>query len=49
MVPGEVLAECRQKAVSERLSIRARWIAAAVVIFVWLLVIYLIVKAIWID
>jgi uncharacterized membrane protein YkvA (DUF1232 family) len=47
MVPREVLAECRQKAVSERLSTKARWIAAAVIIFIWLLVIYLIIKAIW--
>jgi uncharacterized membrane protein YkvA (DUF1232 family) len=47
MVPREVLAECRRKAVLERFSTRARWIAAAGIVFIWLLVIYLIIKAIW--
>jgi uncharacterized membrane protein YkvA (DUF1232 family) len=47
MVPGGVLEECRRRAVTEKLSTRARWIAAGVIIFIWLLVIYLIIEAIW--
>jgi uncharacterized membrane protein YkvA (DUF1232 family) len=47
MVPGDILAECRQKAITERLSTKTRWIAAAVIMFIWLLVVYLVIKAIW--
>jgi uncharacterized membrane protein YkvA (DUF1232 family) len=49
MVPGEVLAECRRRAISEKLDTRSKWIAAAVIIFIWLLVLYLVFKAIWLD
>jgi uncharacterized membrane protein YkvA (DUF1232 family) len=49
MVPGEVFAECRRQAVSEKLSTRARWVAVAVVILVWLLVLYLVINAVWLD
>ncbi len=49
MVPGEVLAECRRRAISEKLDTRSKWIAAAVIIFIWLLVLFLVIKAIWLD
>ena len=47
IVPGDILTECRKRAVTEKLSTKARIIAAAVVILTWLLVLYLIIKAIW--
>jgi len=47
MVPEKVIAECRQKAASEKIDSRAKWAAATIILLVWLLVIYLIVKAIW--
>jgi uncharacterized membrane protein YkvA (DUF1232 family) len=47
MVPGTVINECRQKAASEKIDSRVKWAAAAIILLVWLLVIYLIIKAIW--
>jgi len=47
MIPGEVLEEYRQKAKTETISSKSRWVAAAVIILIWLLVIYLIIKIIW--
>jgi uncharacterized membrane protein YkvA (DUF1232 family) len=47
MVPRDLLEECRRRATTEKLDSRAKWIAAAVIIFFWLLVIYLIIKAVW--
>ena len=48
MIPREVLEECRQKAKSEPIAGKSRWIAAAVIILVWMLVLYLIVRLIWV-
>ncbi|MBI4284068.1 MAG: DUF1232 domain-containing protein [Chloroflexi bacterium] len=47
MIPREVLAECRAKAQSEPISSQAKWVAASVIIAVWLLVIYLLIRLIW--
>lgn len=47
MIPKEVLEDCRARARSQPLNKRQNWIAAIVVILVWLLAIYLIVKLIW--
>lgn len=47
MVPAEVLEECRQKAKKQTVSTKSRWMAAAVIICIWLLVLYLIVRIIW--
>jgi len=44
MIPGEVLEEYRQKARSESISSKSRWVAAAFIILVWLLVIFLIIR-----
>jgi uncharacterized membrane protein YkvA (DUF1232 family) len=49
MVPRDVLADCRKKAVEEKLGTKAKVIAATVVVLTWLLVVYLIVKAVWLD
>ncbi|MFC1987026.1 YkvA family protein [Chloroflexota bacterium] len=47
MIPREVLGECREKAVSERVSGKTKWVAAFVIISVWLLVIFLLFRLIW--
>jgi uncharacterized membrane protein YkvA (DUF1232 family) len=47
MIPEEILEEHRQQVKTEPISSRAKWAAAAIVILIWLLVTYLIVKAIW--
>ncbi len=47
MIPWEVLAECREKARSEPISSKAKWIVAAVIISLWLLAIYLLVRFTW--
>ncbi len=47
MIPREVLEECREKAKSEPISGKAKWVVAFVIISVWLLVIYLLFRLIW--
>jgi uncharacterized membrane protein YkvA (DUF1232 family) len=47
MIPREVLEECREKAKSEPVSGKAKWVAASIIIAVWLLVIYLLFRLIW--
>src|SRR4030042_1489497 len=42
MIPGAVLAECRQKAASEMTEGKIKWAGAAIIICIWLLVLYLI-------
>ncbi|MBN1177030.1 MAG: DUF1232 domain-containing protein [Dehalococcoidales bacterium] len=47
MIPVEVLDECRQKAKTETIASKSRWVIAAVIVGIWLLVLYLIIKIIW--
>lgn len=47
MIPGEVLEECRAKARIEPLGGKSRWIGASIVIALWLLALYLVIKLIW--
>jgi uncharacterized membrane protein YkvA (DUF1232 family) len=47
MIPDEILEEHRRKARTGTIDSRTKWIAAAVVILIWLLIVYLIIKAIW--
>jgi len=44
MIPKEVLEECREKAKSEPISGRSKWIVAFIIVLIWLLVSYLILK-----
>jgi len=44
MIPKEVLEECREKAKSEPISDRSKWIVAFIIVLIWLLVAYLILK-----
>lgn len=47
MIPKEVLEECREKARSEPITGKAKWIATLVIISIWLLVLYLLIRLIW--
>lgn len=47
MIPKEVLDECREKARSEPITSKAKWIATLVIISIWLLVLYLLIRVIW--
>lgn len=48
MIPKEILEECREKARSQSVGKkRSKWIAGAVIILIWLLVIYIILKLLW--
>jgi len=44
MIPKEVLEECREKAKSEHISGRSKWIVAFIIVLIWLLIAYLILK-----
>ena len=47
MIPKEVLEECRERARSEPIAGKAKWIATLVIISVWLLVLYFLIRLIW--
>ena len=47
MIPRDVMEECRGKARSEPIAGKAKWIATLVIISVWLLVLYFLVRFIW--
>lgn len=47
MIPREVLEECREGAKSEPINAKTKWVAALVIISIWLLVIYLTLRLIW--
>ncbi len=45
MIPEDVLEECREKAQSE--SLGSHWVAAVVIILIWLAAIYVTVQVVW--
>lgn len=47
MVPREVLEECRQRANCEAITSKSKWVAAAIIILLWSIIVYLIVRFIW--
>ena len=47
MIPKEILVECREKAKNEPIKMKARWVIAAIIIFIWLILAYLIFKLIY--
>jgi len=47
MIPKDVMEDCRRKARSEPIAGKAKWIATLVIILVWLLVLYFLIKLIW--
>jgi uncharacterized membrane protein YkvA (DUF1232 family) len=45
MIPKEILEECREKARSQSIvKKRSNWVAAMIIVLIWLLVIYIILK-----
>jgi uncharacterized membrane protein YkvA (DUF1232 family) len=46
LIPREILEECRQRARSEPVTGKGKWVAA-VIIFIWLVVVYLVIRFIW--
>jgi uncharacterized membrane protein YkvA (DUF1232 family) len=48
MIPKEVLEECREKARTQAMGRKPRsWVAAIIIVFLWLLAIYLTFKVLW--
>jgi uncharacterized membrane protein YkvA (DUF1232 family) len=47
MIPWGVMEECREKAISNSFSSKAKWAMAGIIISIWILVIILAVKFIW--
>jgi uncharacterized membrane protein YkvA (DUF1232 family) len=47
MIPRDVIEDCRGKARSEPIAGKAKWIATLVIVSVWLLVLYFLVRFIW--
>ncbi len=47
LIPVEVLEDCRQRAKSEPLTSKSKWVAATIIIFIWLVVVYLVIRFIW--
>jgi uncharacterized membrane protein YkvA (DUF1232 family) len=46
LIPRELMDECRQKATAEKINTRFGWIAATVIICLWLLIIFLVTRAV---
>src|SRR5512143_1825083 len=47
IIPGDVLAECRSKAASDLVSRKSKsWVAAVIIVLIWLLVLYVILRLI---
>ena len=47
IIPDHILEEHRQTIKTTPIDSRTKWIAAAVVILIWLLILYLVIEAIW--
>lgn len=47
MIPGEVIEQCREKAKAKPLGGKSRWIGASIIVSIWLLVLYFVIKFIW--
>ncbi len=44
MIPEGVFNECREKAKKERIDSKTKWIVAGIIILIWLLIIFLIIR-----
>ena len=47
MIPKNVMEEYRQKARTEPIHSRTKWVAAATIISIWVLAVYLVLRFIW--
>jgi len=44
MMPKDVMEECRRKARMEHINSKSEWVVALIIILIWLIAIYLIVR-----
>jgi uncharacterized membrane protein YkvA (DUF1232 family) len=47
MIPKDVMEECRQRAKAEPINTKTKWIVALIIILIWVLAIYLVLRFIW--
>jgi len=47
MIPKDVLDECRERAKSEPIDTKTKWVIAFIIIMIWLLAIYFVLQLIW--
>ena len=47
MIPGEVLAEKRDAAGKALISLKTRWVAAVIIILIWIFVFFLLFRLVW--
>ncbi len=47
MIPQDVLDECREKAKDRRISKGNHWIAASVIIMIWVLIVFITIRSLW--
>lgn len=47
VIPAEVMADCREKARVKPAGGKTRWAAAAVIVFIWMLIIFWLVWLMW--
>ena len=47
MIPEEVMEECREKARTESISYKGKWVAAIIIVIMWLIAIYVILRLIF--
>ncbi len=48
MIPKEVMEECRERARSQSRDAKPKkWVAGVVIVLIWLLALYLVVKIVW--
>jgi len=48
MIPKEIMEDCRERARSQSIGKKRRsWAAALIIVLIWLLVIYIILKILW--
>ena len=47
MIPKEVMEECRQKAKTEPMDSRMKYAVAAIIVLIWIVAIYLVLRFVW--
>ena len=47
LIPPPVLERARQQAQSRGFSLKKNWIAGTIIIFIWLLIVFLLIRIIW--
>jgi len=47
MIPKEAMAECREKASSNQISSRSKWVIASIIILVWVVLVAAVAIAVW--